>query len=54
MKIGVATKDWVAVSGHAGQARHWLLYDLTEFHVGELLPAPTRVETYCSKVLLKV
>jgi len=21
MKIGVATKDWVAVSGHAGQAR---------------------------------
>jgi len=20
MKIGVATKDWVAVSGHAGQA----------------------------------
>ena len=44
MKIGVATKDWVAVSGHAGQARCWLLYDLAEHRLGEPLPPPTRVE----------
>jgi hypothetical protein len=44
MKIGVATKDWVAVSGHVGQARCWLLYDLAEHTRGEPLPPPTRVE----------
>jgi predicted Fe-Mo cluster-binding NifX family protein len=27
MKIAIATKDYTAVSGHAGQARHWLLFD---------------------------
>lgn len=27
MKIAIATKDYMHVSGHAGQARHWLLYD---------------------------
>ncbi len=27
MKIAIATKDYTHVSGHAGQARHWLLYD---------------------------
>jgi hypothetical protein len=44
MKIGVATKDWVAVSGHAGQTRCWLLYDLTSYRPGEPLPPPARVE----------
>lgn len=27
MKIAIATKDYSAVSGHAGQARHWLVFD---------------------------
>lgn len=28
MKIAVATKDhWTHVSGHAGQARDWLVFD---------------------------
>jgi hypothetical protein len=44
MKIAVATKDWVAVGGHAGQARCWLVYDLTDQRAGEPLPLPTRVE----------
>ena len=44
MKIAVPTKDWVAVSGHAGQARRWLVYDLTDQGVAGPLPAPTRVE----------
>jgi predicted Fe-Mo cluster-binding NifX family protein len=44
MKIAVPTKDWVAVSGHAGQARRWLVYDLTDQGAAGPLPAPTRVE----------
>ncbi|NMG44446.1 hypothetical protein GPA22_11975 [Aromatoleum toluvorans] len=27
MKIAIATDDFTAVAGHAGQARHWLLFD---------------------------
>lgn len=27
MKIAIATDDFEAVAGHAGQARHWLLFD---------------------------
>jgi predicted Fe-Mo cluster-binding NifX family protein len=44
VKIAVPTKDWVAVSGHAGQARRWLVYDLTDQGAAGPLPAPTRVE----------
>ncbi len=44
MKIAVATKDWVTVSGHAGQARCWLLYDLAEHRSGQSLPPPAHVE----------
>jgi predicted Fe-Mo cluster-binding NifX family protein len=44
MKIAVATKNWTAVSGHAGQARCWLLYDLADYRQGEPLPQPLRVE----------
>ncbi|MGP0060782.1 MAG: NifB/NifX family molybdenum-iron cluster-binding protein [Beijerinckiaceae bacterium] len=44
MKIAVATKDWVAVSSHAGQARRWLVFDPAEQTLGESLPPPTRVE----------
>ena len=27
MKIAIATTDFTCVSGHAGQARHWLVYE---------------------------
>lgn len=29
MKIAIATHDYTDVAGHAGQARHWLVYDST-------------------------
>jgi predicted Fe-Mo cluster-binding NifX family protein len=43
MKIAVATKDWIAVSGHAGKAASWLLYDLKDHRAGHPLPQPVRV-----------
>lgn len=51
MKIAIATKDFTAVSGHAGQTRQWLLYDLTALRSGQLLPAPQRVELAKDEVL---
>ena len=39
MKIAVATKDYTRVAGHAGQVRHWLLYDSDAEG-----PQPVRVE----------
>jgi len=44
MKIAIATNDWVSVSGHAGKARRWLLYDLADHRAGRELPQPTRIE----------
>lgn len=41
MKVAIATKDYSEVSGHAGQARHWLVFDCQG---GTGLPAPSRVE----------
>lgn len=42
MKIAVATKDhWSRVSGHAGQARDWLVFDCQP---GAPLPEPQRIE----------
>jgi predicted Fe-Mo cluster-binding NifX family protein len=42
MKIAVATKDdWAMVSGHAGQTRHWLVFDCQP---GAALPQPQRIE----------
>lgn len=42
MKIAIAARDgWDAVSGHAGQCRHWLIY---ECEPGQPLPQPTRLE----------
>ena len=41
MKIAVATKDhWSRVSGHAGQARDWLVFDCLP---GAPLPEPQRI-----------
>ncbi|MCW2317752.1 Predicted Fe-Mo cluster-binding protein, NifX family [Rhodoblastus acidophilus] len=43
MKVAIATKDFAEVSGHAGQARQWLVYDLARHAPGAPLPAPARV-----------
>ncbi|HAX19919.1 MAG TPA: hypothetical protein DCY64_06515 [Hydrogenophaga sp.] len=41
MKVAIAThKDWSQVSGHAGQAREWLLFDCQS---GQPLPEPQRI-----------
>lgn len=44
MKIAIPTKDWQTVSGHAGKAQCWLLYDLAPGLTPGALPAPERVE----------
>lgn len=41
MKIAIATKArWSKISGHAGHARNWLVYDCA---AGSPLPAPQRI-----------
>lgn len=44
MKIAIATQHYDTVSGHAGQTRHWLLYDLAAYRPGQAPPEPLRVE----------
>ena len=51
MKIAIATKDFTAVSGHAGQTRQWLVYDLSNHRSNQLLPAPNRVDLDKEQVL---
>lgn len=51
MKIAIATKDFSTVSGHAGQTRQWLLYDLSNHRANQLLPAPNRVDLAKDQVL---
>lgn len=51
MKIAIATKEFATVSTHAGQARQWLLYDLSAHQSGQLLPAPARVELAKDQIL---
>lgn len=51
MKIAIATKDYAEVSGHAGQTRQWLLYDLSAHRSNQLLPAPQRVELAKDEIL---
>ncbi|MBK9442830.1 MAG: hypothetical protein IPN53_16620 [Comamonadaceae bacterium] len=42
MKIAIAVKEnWQQVSGHAGQTRHWLVFDCEP---GLGLPEPQRIE----------
>jgi predicted Fe-Mo cluster-binding NifX family protein len=42
MKIAIATKDdWSQVCGHAGQTRHWLVFDCQP---DAALPQPQRIE----------
>ena len=51
MKIAIATQDFVEVSGHAGQTRQWLVYDLSNHRANQLLPAPWRVDLAKEQVL---
>lgn len=51
MKIAIATRNYREVSGHAGQCRHWLLYDLSAHRASQLLPAPQQVELQRDEVL---
>ncbi|MFO1115470.1 MAG: hypothetical protein U1E28_07300 [Beijerinckiaceae bacterium] len=44
MKIAFPTRDWATVSGHAGQAHRWLVYDLSRHQAAHALPVPRRVE----------
>jgi len=44
MKIALPTKDYNVVSGHAGQTRQWLVFDLSDHRQDQPLPAPTRIE----------
>ena len=44
MKIAIPTQDWLSISGHAGKAQRWLLYDLAGLRVDAPLPPATRVE----------
>ncbi|MBL8439381.1 MAG: hypothetical protein JNM61_14380 [Zoogloeaceae bacterium] len=41
MKIAIPTQDYTRVAGHAGQARHWLVFDCEP---GLPLPVGERVE----------
>lgn len=51
MKIAIATKDFTAVSGHAGKTRQWLVYDLTHHRANQILPAPKRVDLDQEQIL---
>ena len=51
MKIAIATKDYLTISGHAGQARHWLLHDFSEYRPEQPLAPPVRVELAKEQVL---
>jgi len=51
MKIAIATKDFTAVSSHAGQTRQWLVYDLTNHRANQVLPAPLQVDLDKDQVL---
>lgn len=48
MKIAIPTSDFTTVSGHAGQARHWLVYDLSP---GQPIPEPRRVSLEKEQVM---
>lgn len=41
MKVAIATSNYLTVAGHAGQARHWLLF---ECQPGMPIVEPQRVE----------
>jgi predicted Fe-Mo cluster-binding NifX family protein len=51
MKIAIATKDWRTVTGHAGKAKCWLIYDFGPASSPEELPPPSRIELTQEQIL---
>lgn len=51
MKIAIATDNYTRVAGHAGKARHWLLYLLHGHTSQQLLPAPTLIKLAPEQVM---
>ena len=51
MKIAIATDNYTRVTGHAGKARHWLLYMLGNHRPEQLLPAPTLIKLAPEQVM---
>jgi hypothetical protein len=51
MKIAIATKDWLSITGHAGQARCWLVYDFGRTPPAGSLPQPQCVELAKDQVI---
>ncbi len=51
MKIAIATDNYTRVAGHAGKARHWLLYMLHGYRPQALLPAPTLIKLALEQVM---
>ena len=51
MKIAIATDNYTRVAGHAGKARHWLLYLLHGHTPQQLLPAPTLIKLAPEQVM---
>ena len=51
MKIAIATDNYTRVTGHAGKARHWLLYMLGNHRPEQLLPAPPLIKLAPEQVM---
>ena len=51
MKTPIATDNYTRVAGHAGKARHWLLYLLLGHTPQQLLPAPTLIKLAPEQVM---
>jgi len=51
VKIAIATREFTEVSGHAGQTRQSMVYDLSQHRSSQLLPAPSRVNLDKDQVL---
>lgn len=48
MKIAVASSDFTSVSGHAGRAKHWLIYHVDE---NAQVSPPQRIELPSDQVI---
>ena len=51
MKIAIPTKDWRTMSGHAGKASQWLVYDLKPGPQDAPLPEPHQIQLTKAEVL---
>jgi predicted Fe-Mo cluster-binding NifX family protein len=51
MKIAISSKDFKTISGHAGQARRWLVYELAEHARTKPLPVARQLELKKEEVI---